>query len=154
MNSLCASCAYCCLSSSLSDSMYPFQVLAEAEKELSIRLQKAGQMKEEEDPVNESDVLPEWVEALRPVAKMATNVGSRIRIKVKEALELDPPDWAKELLEWSISKVVFKSNASGPTKVTIGVYRVWGLDFVLAQCEVLMLKFLLLHCMKSAPYTF
>jgi len=81
-------------------------------------------MKEEAGPVDESDTLPEWVEALRPVAKMATNVGSRIRIKVKEALELDPPEWARDLLEWSISKVVFKSNASGPTKVCIGVYSV------------------------------
>lgn len=76
-------------------------------------------MKEEAGSPDDGDTLPEWVEALRPVAKMATNVGSRIRIKVKEALELDPPEWARELLEWSISKEVFKSNASGPTKVCI-----------------------------------
>lgn len=95
-----------------------FQVLAEAEKELAARLRKDGEIKEgEDDPVDGSDSLPAWVEALRPVAKMATNVGSRIRIKVKEALALDPPQWAQEQLEWSISKDVFKGNASGPTKV-------------------------------------
>lgn len=92
-----------------------FQVLAEAEKELAVREPKDGEMMARED--DRSEKLPEWVEALRPVAKMATNVGSRIRIKVKEALELGPPQWAKEQLEWSISKDVFKGNASGPTKV-------------------------------------
>jgi hypothetical protein len=82
---------------------------------LGVRVPKEGETKEGED--ERSDKLPEWVEALKPVAKMATNVGSRIRIKVKEALELGPPQWAKEQLEWSISKDVFKGNASGPTKV-------------------------------------
>lgn len=81
-------------------------------------------MKEEAGSPDDCDTLPEWVEALRPVAKMATNVGSRIRIKVKEALELDPPEWARELLEWSISKEVFKSNASGPTKVCVAFKKV------------------------------
>lgn len=71
-----------------------------------------------DDPVDEFDKLPQWVEALKPVMKMATNVGSRIRTKVKEALELGPPEWARDTLKWSISKEVFKSNASGPTKVS------------------------------------
>ncbi|KAG0577270.1 hypothetical protein KC19_5G143600 [Ceratodon purpureus] len=92
-------------------------VLAEAEKELAVREPKDGEVKEGED--EQTDKLPEWVEALKPVAKMATNVGSRIRIKVKEALELGPPQWAKEQLEWSISKDVFKGNASGPTKKAV-----------------------------------
>lgn len=73
------------------------------------------------DPVDGSVKLPPWVEVLKPVAKMATNVGSRIRIKVKEALELGPPEWARDTLEWSISKDVFKGNASGPTKVFFNI---------------------------------
>lgn len=88
-------------------------------------------MKEEEDLVNEFDVFFEWVEVLRFVVKMVINVGFWIRIKVKEVLELDFFDWVKEFLEWLISKVVFKSNVFGLIKVIIGVYRVWGFDFVL-----------------------
>ena len=118
-----------------------FQVLAEAEKELAIRVPKDGEMKEGED--DGSDKLPEWVEALRPIAKMATNVGSRIRIKVKEALELGPPQWAREQLEWSISKDVFKGNASGPTKVYLLESNGFQEGhFVLANCGVSRHRFL------------
>ncbi|XP_073390005.1 methyl-CpG-binding domain-containing protein 9 isoform X3 [Physcomitrium patens] len=96
------------------------QVLVEAEKELAVRLPNVDEVGEElDDPVDEFDKLPQWVEALKPVMKMATNVGSRIRTKVKEALELGPPEWARDTLKWSISKEVFKSNASGPTKKAI-----------------------------------
>ncbi|MCO5559923.1 hypothetical protein L7F22_013527 [Adiantum nelumboides] len=59
---------------------------------------------------------PAWAIVLEPVRKLATNVGARIRNCVREALEMNPPDWARETLEWSISKDVYKGNASGPTK--------------------------------------
>jgi hypothetical protein len=59
---------------------------------------------------------PEWVEALEPVKKLPTNVGARIRNCVYEALKKNPPDWARDKLEQSISKDVYKGNASGPTK--------------------------------------
>lgn len=96
------------------------QVLAEAEKEVTSRMPKGKEdemVEEDEDLKDDAKPLPNWVEVLRPVAKMATNVGARIRTKVKEALELAPPEWARENLEWAISKDVFKGNASGPTKV-------------------------------------
>ncbi|KAL6983676.1 hypothetical protein U1Q18_017055, partial [Sarracenia purpurea var. burkii] len=64
---------------------------------------------------NGNDV-PEWVQALEPVRKLPTNVGARIRKCVHEALDKNPPEWAKKILEHSISKDVYKGNASGPTK--------------------------------------
>ncbi|CAI9775390.1 unnamed protein product [Fraxinus pennsylvanica] len=60
--------------------------------------------------------IPEWVRVLEPVRKLPTNVGARIRRCVNEALERNPPEWAKIRLEQSISKEVYKGNASGPTK--------------------------------------
>lgn len=63
------------------------------------------------------DNLPDWALALVPVKKLPTNVGTRIRKCVHDALAKDPPDWAKKILEHSISKEVYKGNASGPTKV-------------------------------------
>ena len=60
---------------------------------------------------------PEWAKVLEPVKKLPTNVGTRIRKCVYEALERDPPEWARKILEHSISKEVYKGNASGPTKV-------------------------------------
>uniref|UniRef100_A0A2N9IQA2 PHD-type domain-containing protein n=1 Tax=Fagus sylvatica TaxID=28930 RepID=A0A2N9IQA2_FAGSY len=62
---------------------------------------------------------PEWAQALEPVRKLPTNVGARIRNCVYTALEKDPPEWAKKLLEHSISKEVYKGNASGPTKKAV-----------------------------------
>lgn len=62
-------------------------------------------------------VIPEWAQVLEPVRKLPTNVGARIRRCINEALERNPPEWAKEMLEHSISKEVYKGNASGPTKV-------------------------------------
>lgn len=61
--------------------------------------------------------IPEWAQVLEPVKKLPTNVGTRIRKCVYEALERNPPEWAKKILEHSISKEVYKGNASGPTKV-------------------------------------
>ena len=61
--------------------------------------------------------IPEWALVLEPVRKLPTNVGTRIRKCVYEALERNPPEWAKKILEHSISKEVYKGNASGPTKV-------------------------------------
>ncbi|KAG9130501.1 hypothetical protein Leryth_024346 [Lithospermum erythrorhizon] len=60
--------------------------------------------------------LPDWAEVLLPVQKLPTNVGSRIRNCVRKALEKSPPEWAREILENSIGKDVYKGNASGPTK--------------------------------------
>ncbi|KAK6928329.1 WHIM1 domain [Dillenia turbinata] len=61
--------------------------------------------------------IPEWAQLLEPVRKLPTNVGTRIRKCVYDALEKSPPEWAKKRLEHSISKEVYKGNASGPTKV-------------------------------------
>ncbi|GAB4854778.1 hypothetical protein Ancab_023363 [Ancistrocladus abbreviatus] len=63
--------------------------------------------------------IPEWAKALEPVRKLPTNVGTRIRRCVYEALEKGPPDWARKILEHSISKEVYKGNASGPTKKAV-----------------------------------
>ncbi|CAH9073963.1 unnamed protein product [Cuscuta epithymum] len=60
--------------------------------------------------------VPEWALALEPVKKLPTNVGARIRKCVNEALDRNPPEWARKTLEHSISKEVYKGNASGPTK--------------------------------------
>ncbi|XP_062106830.1 methyl-CpG-binding domain-containing protein 9 isoform X2 [Humulus lupulus] len=62
---------------------------------------------------------PEWAKVLEPVRKLPTNVGTRIRKCVYEALAKDPPEWAKKILEHSISKEVYKGNASGPTKKAV-----------------------------------
>ncbi|XP_065874232.1 methyl-CpG-binding domain-containing protein 9-like isoform X2 [Euphorbia lathyris] len=68
--------------------------------------------------VNDAEI-PEWAKVLEPVRKLPTNVGARIRRRVYEALALDPPEWATKILEHSISKEVYKGNASGPTKKAI-----------------------------------
>ncbi|MCE3215197.1 hypothetical protein HAX54_001239 [Datura stramonium] len=60
--------------------------------------------------------VPEWAKVLEPVRKLPTNVGARIRKCINEALEKDPPEWARKILVHSISKEVYKGNASGPTK--------------------------------------
>ncbi|KAE9449142.1 hypothetical protein C3L33_18950, partial [Rhododendron williamsianum] len=63
--------------------------------------------------------IPEWALLLEPVRKLPTNVGARIRKCVNDALEKGPPEWAKKILEHSISKGVYKGNASGPTKKAV-----------------------------------
>ncbi|XP_068636750.1 methyl-CpG-binding domain-containing protein 9-like [Aristolochia californica] len=63
--------------------------------------------------------LPEWAQALEPVRKLPTNVGTRIRKCIYDALDKMPPDWAREKLRHSISKEVYKGNASGPTKKAV-----------------------------------
>ncbi|XWS32781.1 hypothetical protein CRYUN_Cryun22dG0019000 [Craigia yunnanensis] len=68
--------------------------------------------------VNDGDI-PEWAKLLEPVRKLPTNVGTRIRRCVYDALAKDPPEWAKKKLEHSISKEVYKGNASGPTKKAV-----------------------------------
>ena len=70
----------------------------------------------EKNVVNDGDI-PDWAKLLEPVRKLPTNVGTRIRRCVYDALAKDPPVWAKKKLEHSISKEVYKGNASGPTKV-------------------------------------
>lgn len=71
------------------------------------------------DDGDEEGNVPEWARLLEPVRKLPTNVGARIRKCVHDALGKNPPDWAKEKLEHSISKEVYKGNASGPTKVLL-----------------------------------
>ncbi|KAL9157575.1 hypothetical protein ABFS82_08G013200 [Erythranthe guttata] len=60
--------------------------------------------------------IPGWVQELEPVKSLKTNVGSRIRNCIIKSLDKDPPEWARECLVRSISKEVYKANASGPTK--------------------------------------
>ncbi|XP_062223837.1 methyl-CpG-binding domain-containing protein 9-like [Phragmites australis] len=72
-----------------------------------------------EEPTTDIKTLPDWVESLEPVRKLPTNVGTRIRKCVYEALERKPPEWARKILEHSISKEVYKGNASGPTKKAV-----------------------------------
>lgn len=105
-----------------------YQLLAEASKKVY------GSLKSKDDVLsidqNESDAsdalkivadndseVPDWARVLEPVRKLPTNVGARIRRLVHEALEKNPPEWAKKILLYSISKEVYKGNASGPTKV-------------------------------------
>ncbi len=61
--------------------------------------------------------IPPQVKALKPIPKMLTNVGMRIKAKVQEALDLHLVKWVAKILEWSINKKIFKGNASSPTKV-------------------------------------
>ncbi|XP_042421251.1 methyl-CpG-binding domain-containing protein 9-like isoform X1 [Zingiber officinale] len=71
------------------------------------------------EPVVHGKNLPEWALLLEPVKKLPTNVGTRIRKCIYDALEHNPPEWAKKVLEHSISKEVYKGNASGPTKKAV-----------------------------------
>lgn len=85
--------------------------------------------------VNDSSI-PEWAQVLEPVRKLPTNVGARIRRCINEALEKNPPEWAKKILEHSISKEVYKGNASGPTKrAVISVLAKVGSDNPLPRTE-------------------
>lgn len=105
------------------------QLLAEAEKEISTLMIRHEETAAPTTPPQNSllrgpveddrgeDAL--WVKLLDPIAKLPTNVGSRIRNRVIDALAANPPAWAAELLEYSISKNVYKGNASGPTKVSL-----------------------------------
>lgn len=104
------------------------QVLADATKEIFGSLKTKNEIislcERESDAsgtqtieVNDG-VIPEWAQVLEPVRKLPTNVGARIRKCIHEALERNPPEWAKKQLEHSISKEVYKGNASGPTKVS------------------------------------
>ncbi|XP_076947286.1 methyl-CpG-binding domain-containing protein 9-like [Bidens hawaiensis] len=63
-----------------------------------------------------TDKCPEWIKVLEPIRKQPTNVGAKIRNRVKKSLERGPPEWATEMLLKSISKDVYKGNAAGPTK--------------------------------------
>ncbi|QHO12795.1 Methyl-CpG-binding domain-containing protein [Arachis hypogaea] len=105
-------------------------LLAEATKKIFGSLSKENDvltMEDDESDANDpsekklgSDgILPEWAQKLEPVRKLPTNVGTRIRKCVYDALEMNPPEWAREILERSISKEVYKGNASGPTKKAV-----------------------------------
>ncbi len=66
--------------------------------------------------------IPPWVKALKPIPTMLTNVGMGIRAKVREALGLHLVKWVLEILEWSITRDIFKGNASSPTKVHLAEF--------------------------------
>ncbi|KAM3318543.1 hypothetical protein ACQJBY_035979 [Aegilops geniculata] len=72
-----------------------------------------------EVPIADNRTFPDWAEALEPVRKLPTNVGTRIRNCVYQALDRKPPEWARKILEHSISKEVYKANASGRTKKAV-----------------------------------
>jgi len=104
------------------------QLLADAERHisdstkqendvLSVDYKDSDAVVTSEPVVITSNNLPEWAQPLEPVRKLPTNVGTRIRKCIYNSLEKNPPEWAKEILEHSISKEVYKGNASGPTKV-------------------------------------
>ncbi|KAL6522964.1 hypothetical protein OROHE_016470 [Orobanche hederae] len=63
-----------------------------------------------------SGSVPDWAKVLDLVRKLPTNVGARIWNLTIDALQKNPPQWARKLLKTSISKEVYKRNASGPTK--------------------------------------
>ncbi|CAM8935126.1 unnamed protein product [Rhodiola kirilowii] len=69
--------------------------------------------------LSDNDTLPDWALVLEPVRKLPTNVGTRIRNRVHEALSKGPPEWARDILQHSVSKEVYKGNASGPTKKAV-----------------------------------
>ncbi|XP_061353751.1 methyl-CpG-binding domain-containing protein 9 isoform X2 [Gastrolobium bilobum] len=105
-------------------------LLAEATKKIFGSLSRENDaltMEEEESDakgasekiLGNDGIIPEWAQVLEPVRKLPTNVGTRIRKCVYEALEKNPPEWAKKILEHSISKEVYKGNASGPTKKAV-----------------------------------
>ncbi|KAF7044844.1 hypothetical protein CFC21_054019 [Triticum aestivum] len=72
-----------------------------------------------EVPIADNRTFPDWAEALEPVRKLPTNVGTRIRNYVYQALDRKSPEWARKILEHSVSKEVYKANASGRTKKAV-----------------------------------
>lgn len=103
-----------------------FQVLAEASKKVfsSVKSKIVDFIIDQNDLINNSatekkrsDKCPEWIKVLEPIRKQPTNVGAKIRNRVKKSLERGPPEWATEMLLKSISKDIYKGNAAGPTKV-------------------------------------
>ena len=102
-----------------------FQLLLEAENLICSSLSSEGNKVymmdykySAEVPIADNRTLPDWAKVLEPVRKLPTNVGTRIRNCVYEALDRKPPEWARKILEHSISKEVYKANASGRTKVS------------------------------------
>ncbi|KAL2240506.1 UNVERIFIED_CONTAM: Methyl-CpG-binding domain-containing protein 9 [Sesamum indicum] len=66
--------------------------------------------------VKVNEQVPAWVRELEPIKMLKTNVGSKIRNCINNSLAKEPPEWARKILDNSISKEVYKANASGPTK--------------------------------------
>ncbi|XP_038982660.1 methyl-CpG-binding domain-containing protein 9-like isoform X2 [Phoenix dactylifera] len=106
-------------------------LLAEAERQISGNTKRDnevfpvdskdsdGAIIASEPAVVSSNSLPEWAQPLEPVKKLPTNVGTRIRKCIYDSLDKNPPEWAKKILEHSISKEVYRGNASGPTKKAV-----------------------------------
>uniref|UniRef100_A0A7N0VDH2 Methyl-CpG-binding domain-containing protein 9 n=2 Tax=Kalanchoe fedtschenkoi TaxID=63787 RepID=A0A7N0VDH2_KALFE len=106
-------------------------LLAEAKKKIFGTMEREGTVLALEEEVTvpsdefgtvtmtDNEILPDWVLVLEPVRKLPTNVGTRIRNRVNDALSKGPPEWARDILQHSISKEVYKGNASGPTKKAV-----------------------------------
>ncbi|KAF7078718.1 hypothetical protein CFC21_083104 [Triticum aestivum] len=92
---------------------------SEGNKVFMMDYKYTGMIDSAEVPIADNRTLPDWAEPLEPVRKLPTNVGTRIRKCVYEALDRKPPEWARKILEHSISKEVYKGNASGPTKKAV-----------------------------------
>jgi hypothetical protein len=130
---------------------FDLQLLAEATKKLFGSLNSENDVLTIEDEGSDSTAtgasqknfvndgnIPEWAKMLEPVRKLPTNVGTRIRKCVYDALEKGPPEWAKKILEHSISKEVYKGNASGPTKVLFTVFLFCFVLFFFFFCTLLV----------------
>lgn len=126
---------------------FDLQLLAEATKKLFGSLNRENDLLTIEDEGSDSTAtgasqknfvndgnIPEWAKMLEPVRKLPTNVGTRIRKCVYDALDKGPPEWAKKILEHSISKEVYKGNASGPTKVLFTVFFIFFYFLYLVTC--------------------
>ncbi|XP_019452879.1 PREDICTED: methyl-CpG-binding domain-containing protein 9-like [Lupinus angustifolius] len=96
-----------------------FGSLSEDNNVLTIEEEESDVKDDSENLLGGDDSIPEWAIELEPARKLPTNVGTRIRRCVYNALEKNPPEWAKKILEHSISKEVYKGNASGPTKKAV-----------------------------------
>ncbi|KAE9590422.1 putative histone acetyltransferase chromatin regulator PHD family [Lupinus albus] len=96
-----------------------FGSLSEDNNVLTIEEEESDVKDDSENLLGGDDSIPEWAKELEPARKLPTNVGTRIRRCVYNALEKNPPEWAKKILEHSISKEVYKGNASGPTKKAV-----------------------------------
>ncbi|OWM71553.1 hypothetical protein CDL15_Pgr005740 [Punica granatum] len=96
-----------------------FGFLSRGNDVLTIEGEEYAQSSASEIRTASEPCLPDWAKALEPVKKLPTNVGTRIRKCVYDALSKHPPEWARKRLEHSISKEVYKGNASGPTKKAV-----------------------------------
>ncbi|KAL2335636.1 hypothetical protein Fmac_016849 [Flemingia macrophylla] len=92
--------------------------------------------------------VPEWAQMLEPVRKLPTNVGTRIRKCVYDALGKDPPEWAKKILERSIiylkavlsvlANVVGEGSQLNPNKGQKKKIVISVSDIIMKQCRIVL----------------